>query len=260
MNSSAVQRMPLLFVGHGSPMNAIEDNTYTRNWAGVSRKIPKPKAILSISAHWYTQGSRINDALHPKTVYDMYGFPDELYQVIYDAGGSPEIAHRTKGLISYDVQIDNNWGIDHGTWSVLCRMYPEADIPLFQLSVDSNAGREDHFQIGRELRALREQGVLIMGSGNIVHNLAEVNWGMKGGYPWAEEFDQYIKNKIIQKRYEDVIRYEQAGESSKIAFRFPDHFYPLLYILGAADSSDQLSVFNDSCTMGSLSMTSYLFS
>lgn len=259
MHNSSEQRMPVMFVGHGSPMNAIEDNNYTQNWASIASKIPKPKAILSISAHWYTQGSRVNDALHPKTVYDMYGFPDELYQVQYNASGSTEIAHLTKNLISRDIRIDNSWGIDHGTWSVLCRIYPEADIPLLQLSVDGNAGPEVHFQIGREIRALREKGVLIMGSGNVVHNLSEVNWNMGGGYPWADEFDQYIKNKILQKQYEDVIRYENAGRSSRLAFTTPDHFYPLLYILGASDSADQLSIFNDSCAMGSLSMTSYLF-
>lgn len=259
MDNLPEQKMPVLFIGHGSPMNAIEDNDYTRNWLSIARRIPKPKAILSISAHWYTQGSRVNDEFHPKTVYDMYGFPRALYQVQYDADGSTEIAHLAKKLISHDVLVDNSWGIDHGTWSVLCRMYPEADVPVFQLSVDGYAGPEVHFQIGREIRPLRDNGVLILGSGNVVHNLSEVSWNMKGGYSWADEFDRYIKDKIFKKQYEDVIQYEKAGRSSRLAFTTPDHFYPLLYVLGASESSDELSVFNDSCTMGSLSMTSYLF-
>lgn len=259
MSSENAQRMPVLFVGHGSPMNAIEENTYTQNWASAAGKIPIPKAILMISAHWYTRGSRINDTLHPKTVYDMYGFPEALYQVRYDAVGSPETAHQAQSLITRSVQIDNSWGIDHGAWSVLRRMYPRADIPLFQLSVDASAAPEVHFQIGQEIRTLREQGVLIIGSGNVVHNLAKVGWDMDGGYPWAEEFDQYIQNAVLQRQYQDVLHYEKAGSSSKLAFTSPDHFYPLLYILGASDSSDRISMFNDSCTMGSLSMTSYLF-
>lgn len=259
MSQSVEGRMPILFVGHGSPMNAIDDNAYTRNWTSVAGKIPKPKAILSISAHWYISGSRVNDAPYPQTIYDMYGFPDELYQMQYNAVGSPETARQTKSLISHSVEIDNNWGIDHGTWSVLCRMYPKADIPLFQLSVDRNADPETHFQIGREIGALRDHGVLIIGSGNIVHNLSEINWNMSGGYTWADEFDQYVKSSVQKKQYQDIIHYEKAGQPSKLAFNTPDHFYPLLYVLGASGDDDQLSVFNDSCTMGSLSMTSYLF-
>lgn len=260
MKDSIMQKMPVLFIGHGSPMNAIEDNPYTRNWVKVAREIPKPKAILSISAHWYTDGSRVSDELHPNTIHDMYGFPDELYKIQYEANGAPELAHMVKNLISRNVRIDNGWGYDHGTWSVLCRMYPEADIPLFQLSVDSSAGADVHFRIGREISSLREKGVLIFGSGNVVHNLARINWNMNGGYPWADEFDEYIKEKIIKKQYQDVIQYEKAGKSSELAFKTPDHFYPLLYVLGAASDDDKLSFFNDSCTMGSLSMTSYLLS
>jgi len=256
---STKRKMPALFIGHGSPMNAIEDNSFTKNWAKIANEFPRPEAILSISAHWYTNGSRICDELHPKTIYDMYGFPPELYNLKYNASGAPELAHVTKSLISNNVQIDNSWGYDHGTWSVLCKMYPKADIPVFQLSVDSSASMEDHFRIGQEIRALREKGVLVFGSGNVVHNLAKVNWEMNGGYPWADEFDDYIKNKIIQRQYQDVIRYEKAGKSSEQAFTMPDHFDPLLYVLGASDDSDKLSIFNDSCTMGSLSMTSYLF-
>ena len=252
-------KMPTLFIGHGSPMNAIEDNDYTRNWLKIADKIPKPEAILAVSAHWYTAGSRIMDEAQPKVVYDMYGFPEELYRIGYKAKGSPELSHITKDLIKKDVRIDNSWGYDHGTWSVLCRMYPDADIPLYQLSVDSNASAETHFQIGQEISALREKGVLIIGSGNVVHNLSKISWGMEGGYPWAVEFDNYIKDKITQKQYQDVINYETAGKSSELAFFTPEHFYPLLYVLGASKEDDQLSIYNDSCMMGSMSMTSYLF-
>ena len=252
-------KIPVLFIGHGSPMNAIEDNQYTKNWEKIASKFPKPKAILSISAHWYTNGSFINDSDNPKMVYDMYGFPDELYNLVYNSKGATELAHLKKDLIKKNVEIDNSWGLDHGTWSVLCKMYPEADIPVYQLSVDATASAETHFQIGKEISSLREQGVLIFGSGNVVHNLGRINWEMDGGELWAVDFDGFIKEKIIRREYEDVINYKNAGESSKLAFVTPDHFYPLLYILGTSKDDDKLSIFNDSCVMGSLSMTSYLF-
>lgn len=252
-------KAPLLFVGHGSPLNAIEDNSYTKSWQGIAAKIPRPSAILSVSAHWYTDGSRINDTAKPKIIYDMYGFPDELYKVMYNAPGAPELARITKNLIQRDVRVDNSWGIDHGTWSVLYKMYPEADIPVYQLSVDGNANAEVQFQIGQQLRTLREQGVLIFASGNVVHNLAKVNWNMSDGYSWAVEFDGYIKDKILAREYQDVINYKSAGRSAELAFYQPDHFYPLLYVLGASEKTDRLSIYNESCTLGALSMTSYLF-
>lgn len=251
--------MPVLFVGHGSPMNALEENEFTKNWVKMAQLIPRPKAILSISAHWYTDGTRITDAANPRTVYDMYGFPKELYQIEYQAPGAPELAHQAKSLIQRETIIDNSWGLDHGTWSVLHQMYPAADIPVLQLSIDKNADAETHYKIGKELKVLREQGVLIFASGNVVHNLRMVDWNMDKGYSWAEEFDEYVKEKILHKEYEDVIHYARAGQSSQMAFPTPDHFYPLLYTLGAAGDSDQLKVFNESCVMGSLSMTSYLF-
>lgn len=251
--------MPTVFVGHGSPMNAIEDNAYVRSWKAIAEKIPKPKAILSVSAHWFTEGTRVNDAEKPKMIYDMYGFPEELYRVVYDAPGSPELAHETIKLVGRDVKVDNSWGIDHGTWSVLCKMYPEADIPVYQLSVDGNASAEIHYKIGQDISALREKGVLIMGSGNVVHNLSRVNWNMEGGYPWAVEFNNYITDNIIKRQYQNVVNYKRAGKSSESAFITPEHFYPLLYVLGASKEDYRLSVFNNSCTMGSLSMTCYLF-
>lgn len=253
------ERMPALFVGHGSPMNAIEDNEYSRAWAEIGKQIIKPEAILSISAHWFTKGTKITDAPKPEVVYDMYGFPEALYRVVYQPNGSPELAHETKTLISREVKIDNSWGIDHGTWSVLRRMYPNADIPVYQLSVDAESNAETHFKIGRELSVLREKGVMIFGSGNVVHNLSRVNWDMDGGYSWALEFDRYIKGKIVDGKYDDVLDYSKAGPSAPMAFHTPDHFDPLLYVLGASDKSDKLTVLTDSCTLGALSMTCYLF-
>lgn len=254
-----MKRMPVLFVGHGSPMNAIETNEFTRQWEALGTKLPRPKAILAVSAHWYTPGTKTTDSPAPKTIYDMYGFPEELYRVVYGAPGEPQLARQTQALITKKVEIDNTWGIDHGTWSVLCRIYPQADIPVFQLSVDKNATAEEHYQIGRELKALREQGVLIFGTGNVVHNLSRVNWNTDGGYPWAEEFDGYVKKSILERSHDNVIHYERAGTAASLSVPMPDHYAPLLYVLGACDEEDGISVFNDACVLGSLSMTSYLF-
>lgn len=254
-----MEKMPVLFVGHGSPMNAIEDNAFTRNWIKIAREIPKPAAILSISAHWYTSGIRIMDETNPKTVYDMYGFPKELYEVVYSPAGAPEMARLAKNLITKETVFDNTWGFDHGTWSVLVHMYPQKDIPVFQISVDGLSPAGVHFEIGRNLRLLREKGVLILGSGNVAHNLRLIDWSMKGGYEWAYEFDNYVKDNILKNEFKNVVDYQKAGDSTKLAVPTPDHFYPLLYILGSAEESDQIKIYNDECVMGSLSMTSYLF-
>lgn len=253
------EKMPALFIGHGSPMNAIESNSYTVMWTQVAKKINRPEAILSISAHWFTHGTKITDAPKPKVVYDMYGFPEALYRVAYQPPGAPELAHETIRLIGGHVKADNTWGIDHGTWSVLCRMYPEADIPVYQMSVDADADVETQFKIGKEIKELRNRGVMILGSGNVVHNLSQVNWDMEGGYPWAQEFDSYVKDNVAERNYKDVLDYKKEGHSAEMAFYTTDHFAPLLYVLGASQEDDKLTVFNDSCTMGSLSMTCYLF-
>lgn len=258
--SDRKDRMPVIFVGHGSPMNAIQDNPYTKSWKKVGKDIPKPKAILAVSAHWYTNGSRISDIEQPKLVYDMYGFPNELYQVKYPVSGDSRIAHRVQELTDKKAAIDNSWGIDHGIWSVLCNMFPKADIPVIELSVDRTADAKSHFKLGQDISTIRDEGILILASGNVVHNLVMADYNMEDrGYQWAEEFDAYIKEKILQKEFEDVIHYKSAGENSVLAFQTPDHFYPLLYALGAVSSSDKVSVFNESCTLGALSMTSYLF-
>lgn len=240
-------------------MNAIEDNAFSKKWMELGKQLERPKAILSVSAHWFTQGTRVADAETNRTIYDMYGFPDELYRVAYPAPGAPETARRAMALISRKTQVDNTWGLDHGTWSVLRRIFPKADVPVFQLSVDHNATPREHFEIGRELKALRDEGVLIFGSGNVVHNLGRVNWSMEGGYDWAEDFDRYIRRNVENRELDRVVDYHQAGPSAKQAFPILDHFAPLLYVLGATDEADRATVFNDACVLGSLSMTSYLF-
>jgi len=253
-------KMPVVFVGHGSPMNAIEDNQYSRSWTELGKKFESPKAILSVSAHWFTRGTKVNDSKTPAMIYDMYGFPDELYQLKYPAPGSPELAYQVRDLVGDFVTIDNNWGIDHGSWSVLHRVFPNADIPIVQLSVNAMLSPAEHFEIGQKLRPLRDEGVLIFGSGNVVHNLSRVDWRMNEGQPWAQEFDQYIFRAIQRGAFADVIYYTKAGESSQLAVPSMEHFVPLLYVLGASDDNDEVQSFNDDCTLGSMSMTSYLFS
>ena len=256
--SGLSKKMPVLFVGHGSPMNAIEDNSFTENWKKLAQEIPQPEAILCISAHWYTHGTKVTMSDSPHMIYDMYGFPQELYQIQYPAKGAPELADYVKKIIKKDVTGDSSWGYDHGTWSVLCRMYPKANIPVIQLSIDMDAPAESHYQIGQELEELREKGVLIVGSGNVVHNLMRINMDKKGGFSWAEEFDLYIKDKILMGKHNEVIDYRSAGKASELAFYTPEHFYPLLYVLGASKGSE-VYVFNEACVFGSLSMTCYMF-
>lgn len=255
-----MKRMPAVFIGHGSPMNAIEDNVFTGQWETLGKKLPRPDVILSVSAHWFTKGTRVSDTEDPKMIYDMYGFPEELYKVVYKAKGAPFFANLARDTIkSREVTVDNSWGTDHGTWSVLCRMYPEADIPVFQLSVDRLAAPGEHYAIGRALRSLRDRGVMVLGSGNVVHNLARIQWGMDGGYPWAAEFDAYIKENILNRKDDNVMGYQKAGPAAAMAFTALDHFAPLLYVLGASEEEERVTVLNDACVLGSLSMTSYLF-
>ncbi len=255
-----MSKMPTIFVGHGSPMNAIEDNEYSRTWREIAKRIPKPDVILSISAHWYTKGTKIMNGESPRTVYDMYGFPKELYEVIYNPPGSPGIAKLSKELISKETEYDNSWGIDHGTWSVLVHMYPNRDVPVFQISIDAGAPPETHYKIGRELRSLRDKGVLIFGSGNIVHNLRLVDWDMGNkGFDWAYKFDEFIYENISKKNHNNILRFNEILDIAKLAVPTPDHFYPLLYVLGAVDADDKVSVFNKSCELGSLTMTSYVW-
>lgn len=255
-----MSRMPVLFVGHGSPMNAIEDNQYTRTWRSMAERIPKPEAILSVSAHWFTEGTRIMNEKKPRTIYDMYGFPRELYEVTYNTPGSPYFAGISRNLISSRTTYDNSWGIDHGTWSVLVHMYPDREIPVFQISIDADLSPEAHYNIGRELRSLRDQGVLIFATGNVVHNLRLVDWHMENkGFDWAYQFDKYICDNILDKNHANILKFNELGNLARLAVPTPDHFYPLLYALGASYEEDKINVYNQSCELGSLTMTAYLW-
>ena len=253
------EKMPVIFAGHGSPLNAIEDNEYSRGWQAMAQQTPRPRAILSISAHWYTEGTLVCGSEKPKVVNDMYGFPKELYEVNYIAPGDPQLAGRVAELLGGAVRKDDSWGIDHGSWAVLCKMWPVHDIPVVQLSVNRNMSAREHFDLGIKLRSLRREGVLIMGSGDVVHNLRLVDWEMAKGCDWAEQFDHYIRDKILARNYDDVINYASAGEAAKKSVPTPEHYYPLLCVLGASEEEDKISVFNDSCTLGAISMTSYMF-
>lgn len=252
--------MPVIFVGHGSPMNAIEDNEYSRTWKEIAKRIPKPEVIISISAHWFTKATKIMNEEAPETIYDMYGFPKKLYEMVYDAPGSPVFAKAVKDLISKETAYDNSWGIDHGSWSVLVHMYPDRNIPVFQISLDAYAPPQAHYQIGQELKSLREKGALIFGTGNIVHNLRLVDWHMGSkGFDWAYEFDDFIYDNIINKNHNNILKYNEKSDAAQYAVPTPDHFYPLLYVLGASEAEDKVTVFNKSCELGSLTMTGYIW-
>jgi 4,5-DOPA dioxygenase extradiol len=252
-------RMPVLFVGHGSPMNAIEQNEYTETWKQIAEKIPRPEAILSVSAHWFTEGNRIQTAVHPRQIYDMYGFPKELYEVHYHATGNKALSERVIQLIRKKIITDDSRGIDHGTWAVLCRMYPRADIPVVQLSVNRGASFQEQYETGQNLQQLRDNGILILASGNVVHNLAMIDWNKNNGFSWADSFDNTIRDAVLAGDVPAVIHTASSDTSARLAVPASDHFAPLLYALGAAEAADTVTVFNNSRTLGSLSMTGFIF-
>lgn len=247
--------MPALFIGHGSPMNAIEDNEFSQAWTELGNTLPKPKVILCISAHWQTVGTQVTAMEQPKTVHDFYGFPQALFDVNYPAPGSPELAQLIQQTIrSTPVEPDQQWGLDHGAWSVLCRMFPDASIPVVQLSLARHQTPEFHYQLGRELRALRRRGVLVVGSGNIVHNLRVLRWADEA-YDWAVEFDEQIRQAILAGDHQSVINYEQFGEMARLAVPTDEHFLPLLYVL-ACQENEAVTFFAERVTLGAISMRS----
>ena len=253
--------MPALFVGHGSPMNALEDNEFSRGWREITGKIPKPKAILCVSAHWLTRGTSITAMEKPSTIHDFGGFPDELFQVEYPAPGSPVLAEQTRNLVRYaPINPDYQWGLDHGAWSVSRQMYPAADIPVLQLSIDYHKPALFHYELGAALSVLRKKGVLIIGSGNIIHNLGILDFKRSGGYDWAEALNPVIIQNLHEGNHRFFIDYEKMGKEGKLAIPTPDHFLPLLYILGLSNKKEPTLVFNDKLIMGSISMTSVLVS
>lgn len=248
--------MPVLFVGHGNPMNAIEDNEYSQGWAAIGKDLPLPKAILCISAHWQTHGTRIGAMEKPKTIHDFGGFPQELFDVQYPAKGSPEFAAQAKQAITKsETTLDFEWGLDHGCWSVLKKMYPAANIPTFQVSLDYNATPQQHYEVAGELKELREKGVLIIGSGNIVHNLRLMKW-QEAAFDWAIEFDESIKGLIEKGDHESIVNYHLLGKSADLSIPTNEHYLPLLYTLAVQDKKDDLKFFNAKTTMGSVSMRS----
>ncbi len=253
--------MPVLFIGHGSPMNGIEDNGFSRNWKAMGQQIPKPAAVLVISAHWFTKGTKITAMEFPKTIHDFGGFPRELFEVQYPAPGHPALARETAGLLkSAKVELDHDWGLDHGTWTVVRHMYPGADIPVFQLSIDYTKGPQWHYELSRELLALRRKGVLIIGSGNMVHNLRLVAWDRLGednfGFDWATGINEQFKSLITSGNHQPLINYSSLGRPAQLAIPTPEHYLPLLYTLSLQTSRDSVSFFNDKAVGGSLTMTS----
>lgn len=253
--------MPALFVGHGSPMYAIEENEFVQTWRKLGDELPKPKAILAISAHWETRGTQVTAMKQPQTIHDFGGFPQALFDVQYPAPGSPELANETINIVKHSVVTrDERWGLDHGTWSVIRRIYPDADIPVVQLSLDYNKTPQQHYDLAKELATLRKKGILIVGSGNIVHNLRQVAWDKPDdeayGHDWAIEANELVKKLILKGDHQPLINYNSLGSAMQLAAPTPDHFLPLLYTLALKQDDEKVSFFNDKAVMGSLTMTS----
>jgi 4,5-DOPA dioxygenase extradiol len=245
--------MPALFAGHGNPMNAIENNEFSRAWAELGKSLPRPSGIVCISAHWETDGTCVTAMENPATIHDFSGFPAALDNMAYPAPGSPELAERVRTAVrSTRIRPDRSWGLDHGAWSVLCRMYPQADIPVVQVSLDAGAPPEFHYELGRELGGLREQGMLILGSGNMVHNLGVMVW-QEGGFDWAEESDRAMAELIKAADHQTLVQYEKVPHAKK-AIPTEEHYLPLLYVLGAAEKGEPVTFFNEKVTLGSVSM------
>jgi 4,5-DOPA dioxygenase extradiol len=250
-------KMPAVFVGHGSPLNALEDNAFSEGWQKLQDRLPRPKAILAISAHYLTRGEFINSASKPKQIYDMYGFPAALYKIKYEPAGDPALAKEVAQ--SVQGRLSDSFGIDHGVWSVLRRTYPRGDIPVVEMSVDSSLTPHQMFDLGKKLSPLRKEGILLFGTGSIVHNLSTVDWEKEDGFSWAQEFQKKVNTLVQRKEYAALIDYRKI-KNNQLAFQTNEHYAPLLYILGALDNEDQAEIFNDQETLGSISMTSYLFS
>ena len=257
--------MPALFVGHGSPMNGIEDNLFSNRWKQLGRELPMPKAVLVISAHWLTKGTYVTAVDKPQTIHDFGGFPQALFDVQYPAPGAPELAKSISEMaVQPPIGLDHEWGLDHGSWTILKHIYPNADIPVLQLSIDYNKPAQFHYELARQLASLRKRGVLIIGSGNMVHNLRMVDFAKLNednyGFDWALELNEVFKSKILSGDHPSLIDYSTLHSASKLAIPTPDHYYPLLYTLGLQQSTDHISFFNDRAVAGSLTMTSVMLS
>jgi 4,5-DOPA dioxygenase extradiol len=255
--SGSDRTMPAVFFGHGNPMNALEDNRYTRSWRALGSELPRPRAVLAVSAHWYLPGTWLTAVSAPRTIHDFGGFPRELYQVRYPAPGDLKLAERVQGLLApVAVGLDQDWGLDHGTWSVLCHVYPRADVPVVQLSLDETQPPEFHYETAKRLAPLREEGVLVMGSGNLVHNLHAYAWGRHPvePYDWAVRFEKALRERIVARDLDAVADYERWGEDAALSAPTPDHFLPLLYVLALCGPGDALSFPVEGVDGGSVSM------
>ncbi|MHA4806678.1 4,5-DOPA-extradiol-dioxygenase [Flavitalea flava] len=253
------EKMPLLFVGHGSPMNGIEDNEFSQRWQQMAKEVPQPEAVLVVSAHWFTRGTHITAMDHPSTIHDFGGFPPALSEVQYPAPGNPQLAKETATLFQpTPVGLDHEWGLDHGTWSVVRHMYPKADIPVLQLSIDFTKGGNYHYELAKQLSTLRKKKVLIIGSGNMVHNLRLISWEMirGGGYDWAIAMNERLKKLILDGDHAALANFEGLGKEGKLAIPTPEHYLPLLYILALQEKNETIAFFNDKAIGGSLTMTS----
>ncbi len=254
------QMMPVLFVGHGNPMNALADNAITEGWKRMTRGL-NPVVILCISAHWETLGTYVTATPKPRTIHDFGGFPKRLFEVQYPAPGAPEVARDiTQTIQSVTVEEDHEWGLDHGTWSVLVKMFPEANVPVFQLSLNRKMSPKAHYELGRELQYLRRKGVLIVGSGNIVHNLRMAKWKADEPYDWAVAFDEQVKTLILNDEHETLLKADQLNSAAGLSIPTAEHYLPMLYTLGLKHGEDQLTFFNETIDMGSMSMRSFVLS
>ena len=261
-------RMPILFVGHGSPTNALEENEFVKGWHKIATSIPTPQAIVCVSAHWLTRGTQVTAMQMPKTIHDFGGFQKEMYEMQYKAKGDPDLATDIKNHLTHtSVLLDDKWGLDHGTWVPLMKMYPNANIPVIQLSIDYTQPAQYHYNLAKELNYLRDKGVLIIGSGNMVHNLGMIQLpngfsdiNTEFGFDWALEMNTIFKNKIISRDHQALIHYESLNKAAKLAIPSIDHYFPLLYILAMQHKEENAVFFNDKAIAGSLTMTSVLIS
>jgi len=261
-SGESTDKMPVLFIGHGSPMNAIEDNEFSRSWHDLGKLLPVPKAILCISAHWETSGTFVTSMSKPATIHDFGGFPRELYDIQYPAPGSPELAHAVKQTVSEkEVGLDEKWGLDHGAWSVIRKIYPMANVPVIQMSLDYHKSAQAHFDLAKEISSFRRKGVIIIGSGNMVHNLGRIAWDHANdpefGFDWALQANEVFKKLILSNNSKELISYQMLGREVQMAIPTPDHYLPMLYSLALKEENEEVSIFNDKAVMGSLTMTSF---
>jgi 4,5-DOPA dioxygenase extradiol len=248
--------MPGLFIGHGSPMNAVQDNAFTRSIAALAEMVGRPEGILVVSAHWMTRGSRLTTSDRPRQIYDFYGFPEELYRIVYRPAGAAQIAQLILGrLDGHEILGDAGWGLDHASWAILRHMYPDADVPVVELSLDVHKDEQSHYRLGEKLRPLRDDGILIIGSGNVVHNLGMMNPRVAAEpYPWAVEFEQFAREAVLTGAHERLVNYRQAGRAAALAVPTNEHYLPLLYAAALADEGEKVGIIHEGIQHASVSM------